>query len=263
MGGGGALRGALALLPLLGRSRFGWLVLLAIVAVSVAGGLGVGVGGGDGSPTGVAQTTGANDPKHFVGFVLDDTQSTWHAIFAARGRQYRNAHLVLFTGATSTACGAGRAASGPFYCPSDERVYIDLSFYDELAQKFGAAGDFAEAYVIAHEIGHHVQNQLGLTRAAERGAEGTSVRIELQADCFAGIWARSTQQRGLLEPGDVDEALRAAASVGDDRLQRAATGTIHPESFTHGSAAQRARWLRRGLDDGTLDGCDTFRAKDL
>jgi predicted metalloprotease len=216
------------------------------------------------------QTTGAADPKHFVAFVLDDTQSTWRELFARGGRTYRNAKLVLFTDITPTACGAGQAASGPFYCPVDERVYIDLAFYDELAHRFGAGGDFAQAYVIAHEIGHHVQNQLGITdrahhlsHGAQVGAAGSSVHLELQADCFAGIWARSTEQRRLLEPGDMDEALRAAAAVGDDRLQRATTGTIHPETFTHGTAEQRERWLRRGFEKGTLEACDTFNAPSL
>ena len=279
-GGGGFGGGGLAWLPLiglLGRSRLGWLVLLVLVGMSVLGGLGTFGGGGGaagtaGTEQGAAQTqtTGADEPKHFAAFVLDDCQDTWKRIFAEEGRTYRDAKMVLFTDATRTACGAGRAASGPFYCPSDERVYLDLGFFDELAQRFGAKGDFAKAYVIAHEIGHHVQKQLGITdrvaglsRTAEIGASGASVHLELQADCFAGIWAHSTEQRKLLDPGDVDDALRAAASVGDDRIQRMGGGTIHPESFTHGTAEQRQRWLRRGLEAGTVDACDTFGASQL
>jgi predicted metalloprotease len=262
--GGGSGMGMLALLPLLGRSRFGWLIILVLVGLSVVGGL-VGTGGGEPDRVAQTQTTGAGDPKHFVAFVLDDTQQTWNDIFARNGRQYRKAKLVLYTDATQTACGAGQAATGPFYCPSDERVYIDLGFYDELAHKFGAAGDFAQAYVIAHEIGHHVQKLLGIDKShgASKGAESASVRLELQADCFAGVWAHSTEQRKLLDPGDTDEALRAASAVGDDRLQRASGRTIHPESFTHGTAAQRATWLKRGLAAGTVDACDTFGASSL
>lgn len=259
--------GMLALLPLLGRSRFGWIVILLIVVVALFGGLGGLFGGGettgDRAAHGPVQNAKTADEKaRFVGFVLDDTQQTWRTML---GPRYENAKLVLFTGATNTGCGYGRAATGPFYCPTDQRVYIDLSFYDELERRLGAGGDFAQAYVIAHEIGHHVQNLLGTSdkvhdarRSEQTGAEGLSVRLELQADCYAGIWAHSSQNRGLLESGDLEEALGAAAAIGDDRLQKQATGTVQPESWTHGSSAQRARWFRRGYESGSMEACDTF-----
>jgi len=200
--------GMVALLPLLMRSRFGWVFLILILVVSLLGGLGGIFGGGDTAQR-AAETAGprtADAKAQFVGFVLDDTQDTWSALL---GPRYEKAKLVLFTGATSTACGYGQAATGPFYCPPDQRVYIDLAFYDELERRLGAGGDFAQAYVIAHEIGHHVQNLLGTSdkvhaarRSAQVGAEGLSVKLELQADCFAGIWAHGTSKRGLLEAGD-------------------------------------------------------------
>ena len=178
---------------------------------------------------------------------------------------------MLFTDATQTGCGYGDAATGPFYCPSDERVYIDLGFFHELAGKLGARGQFAQAYVVAHEIGHHVQKLLGITEKADacargvgrHGATSASVRLELQADCFAGIWAHSTQQRDLLEAGDIESAVGAAAAVGDDRLQRQATGTVSPDSWTHGSSEERVRWFRRGYDTGSIPACDTFAATSL
>lgn len=256
--------GILRLLPLLGRSRFGWIVILVVVGISVLGGLGIfGTDTGERTAHGPVQGVKSADEKaHFVGFVLDDSQQTWRTLLGSR---YVNAKLVLFTGATNTACGYGRAATGPFYCPTDQRVYIDLSFYDELERRLGAGGDFAQAYVIAHEIGHHVQNLLGTSdkvhqarRSEQVGAEGMSVRLELQADCYAGIWAHSSQNRGLLESGDLEEALVAAAAIGDDRLQKRASGTVQPESWTHGSSAQRARWFRRGYESGSMDACDTF-----
>lgn len=264
--------GWLALVPLLIRHPIGIVILLVLLAVSVAVGR---FGTRDDHAPGVAETTGGtaaggDEERHFVSFVLDDAQATWQSIFGERGRQYRNAKLVLFTGSTSTECGYGLAATGPFYCPTDERVYIDLSFFNELARRFGAKGDFAQAYVIAHEIGHHVQKQLGITdavaqlrRAERQGESSASVRLELQADCFAGVWAHSTKTRGLLEAGDVNEALGAAAAVGDDRLQKRATGTVSPETFTHGTAEQRARWFKKGLDTGEISACDTFRAPSL
>ena len=207
----------------------------------------------------------AEEMRHFVGFVLDDVQASWQRQFAARNRPYRAADLVLFTGQTSTGCGYGDAATGPFYCPDDERVYIDLSFYQDLTTELGAPGDFAEAYVIAHEIGHHVQKQLGLAdvTAPSKGAKGGSVRLELQADCFAGIWARDAQQRQVLDPGDVEEALRAAASIGDDRLQSLGNGQVQPETWTHGSSAQRMRWFHEGFAHGTIEACDTLHAATL
>jgi len=216
------------------------------------------------------QQGGSNvtDPQaHFVAFVLDDVQNSWKQDFAARGLPpYRTAKLVLFTDATPTACGYGQAATGPFYCPEDERVYIDLGFYRELEQRLGARGDFAKAYVIAHEIGHHVQNQLGTSSKGgvnAQGAGGGSVRLELQADCYAGMWAHSTGQRDLLQAGDIDSAVNAAAAIGDDRLQKQQTGTVSPDSFTHGTSAQRVRWFTRGFETGKLEACDTFGAKQL
>jgi uncharacterized protein len=201
----------------------------------------------------------------FVSFVLDDAQATWAKILPQYGARYEDAGLVLFRDATQTACGTGQSAMGPFYCPLDSKVYIDLSFYNELQQKFGAAGDFAQAYVIAHELGHHVQHLLGTdakvrrAQQSDRGlANDLSVRLELQADCFAGVWGKSTQQRNILQAGDVEEGLNAAASVGDDRIQSRTTGRVNPESFTHGTAAQRASWFRRGFDSGDPRQCDTF-----
>jgi predicted metalloprotease len=205
-----------------------------------------------------------DEQKQFVSFVFDDVQRSWSGVFAANHRDYRKARLELFTDRTQSGCGLSSAAVGPFYCPADQRVYIDLRFYQELARRFGAPGDFAQAYVIAHEVGHHVQNLLGIEKRvanagdSARGADGASVRIELQADCFAGIWAHSTQQRDLLEKGDIDEGLGAASAVGDDRIQKQATGTVQPETWTHGSAAQRAEWFKRGFRAGDLNDCDTF-----
>jgi hypothetical protein len=201
----------------------------------------------------------------FVSFVLDDAQGTWQQIFVESNQQYREARLVLFRDATRSACGVGQSAMGPFYCPLDERVYLDLDFFDELHQRFGAPGDFAQAYVIAHEIGHHVQNLLGtnarVRELQERDptiANELSVRLELQADCYAGVWGNATAQRDVLERGDVDEGLGAAAAIGDDRIQREAQGRVSPESFTHGTSAQRVFWFRRGLESGDPANCDSF-----
>ena len=201
----------------------------------------------------------------FVTFVLNDTQATWTRILPSEGRQYRHAKLVLFRDSINSACGMAQSATGPFYCPEDEKVYIDLGFFDELKQRFGAPGEFAEAYVLAHEIGHHVQKLLGIEGKAEalqesnpQSAKAVSVRLELQADCFAGAWAHSTDQRHLLEAGEVDQALKAAAAVGDDRLQRMSTGHVNPETFTHGSSAQRMQWFQRGFTGGTIESCNTF-----
>jgi len=269
-GGGSRMEGAsiLGLLPLLLRFRFGWVIIVIVLGLGFARNF---LGG---ATPHVADTSvsasGGDQPRHFVAFVLDDTQNTWRALFAQSGQPYRNAKLVLFSGSTDTGCGFGDAATGPFYCPNDERVYIDLAFYKELAQRFGAKGDFAEAYVIAHEIGHHVQKLLGISEQMERagksaqlGPTGLSVRLELQADCFAGIWAKSTSNRQILDPGDIDEALGAASAVGDDHIERQTTGTVRPETWTHGSSAQRSAWFKRGLDSGTLAGCDTFKAGTL
>jgi predicted metalloprotease len=227
------------------------------------------LGGGSGSaPATVNQPNTARDASEktlvqFVSFVLDDTQNTWVQILPQQtGQPYHHAKLVLFRDYTQSACGSAESATGPFYCPGDERVYIDLGFYDELKRRFGAPGEFAQAYVLAHEIGHHVQNILGIERKAQqgsmRGANSSSVRLELQADCFAGIWAHSTQQRGLLEKGDVESALGAAAAVGDDRLQKMSTGHVSPDSFTHGTSQQRVSWFSKGLDTGSVSACNTF-----
>jgi predicted metalloprotease len=205
---------------------------------------------------------------HFVSFVLDDAQASWEQQFASQGRAYRHAKLVLYTDATDTGCGFGDAATGPFYCPTDERVYIDLGFFRELSGRLGARGQFAEAFVVAHELGHHVQKLLGISERVDsmrstQGATGASVRLELQADCFAGIWAHSTEQRDLLDSGDIESAVGAAAAVGDDRLQRMTKGTVTPESWTHGSSQERVRWFRRGLETGSIKSCDTFSATQL
>jgi predicted metalloprotease len=228
-----------------------------------------GVGTGPETASGPpAETTPAEERLvDFVSFVLDDAQGVWGQLLPQHGVQYRPARLVLFRDAIQSACGLGEAATGPFYCPGDEKVYIDLGFYQELQQRFGAPGDFAQAYVLAHEIGHHVQNVLG-TEAEVRRARGNrpdlgnqlSVRLELQADCYAGIWAHSTAQRDLLERGDVEEGLGAAAAVGDDRIQRMGGGRVAPEAFTHGSSEQRLEWFQRGFKSGRLDDCDTFRS---
>lgn len=212
-----------------------------------------------------AKTAGEEKLKDFVTFVLNDNQETWTKLLATEGTPYRRAKLVLFRNAVESACGSAESATGPFYCPGDQKVYIDLGFYDELRERFGAPGDFAQAYVLSHEIGHHIQNLLGIeskVRAAQRRnprlEKSLSVRMELQADCFAGIWGHSTQQRNLLEANDVQEGLAAAAAVGDDRIQKAATGHVSPESFTHGSSAQRMEWFQRGYNSGRIPDCNTF-----
>jgi len=201
----------------------------------------------------------------FVSFVLDDAQQTWAQILPKYGVQYRDAKLVLFRNATQTGCGTGETAMGPFYCPRDEKVYIDLAFYDELKTRFGASGDFAQAYVIAHELGHHVQKLLGTDAQVRRAmqsdpdrANPLSVRLELQADCYAGVWGRSSQQRDKLSEGDIDEGLAAAAAVGDDRILKQSGRQVNTDSFTHGSSAQRTSWFRKGFDTGDPRACDTF-----
>jgi predicted metalloprotease len=215
----------------------------------------------------------ANDPKAvFVSRVLASTEDTWAAIFSESARRYVPPKLVLFTGSFPTACGMGQAAAGPFYCPRDAKVYIDLRFYQLMRDRFHAAGDFAQAYVIAHEVGHHVQNLLGTMsqldarrgRVSEQAYNALSVRLELQADCFAGVWAnRADRTKHLLEPGDVEEAINAATAIGDDTLQKQSRGYVVPDSFTHGTSAQRVRWLRRGLESGDVNACDTFKARQL
>jgi len=201
----------------------------------------------------------------FVSFVLDDAQNTWRQIL---GDRYQDAKLVLFRDQVQSACGFGQAASGPFYCPGDQKVYIDLSFYDELQRRFGAPGEFAQAYVLAHELGHHVQNLMGIEPQVRRAMQARpdmqnelSVRLELQADCLAGVWGHSTAQRQILETGDVESALNAAAAIGDDRIQRMSGGWVQPETFTHGSSAQRVEWFKRGLQSGDMKDCDTFGSR--
>ena len=231
--------------------------------------------GGQASSTGTQPTAEdlKNDPlADMVSVVIADTEDVWTQIFAEQGQQYRQPTLVIFSGATRSACGLGQAAMGPFYCPADQKAYIDLSFYDQMRTRFKAPGDFAQAYVIAHEIGHHVQNLLGISgrihsmkqQVGKAEANALSVRLELQADCLAGVWAnRADKARNLLEDGDVEEALNAASAIGDDTLQRQSRGTVVPESFTHGTAAQRQRWFRAGLSSGDPDACDTFNAAQL
>lgn len=232
--------------------------------------------GGSGQPyvqQGPAQHPPADDKMaKFVSVVLADTEDVWRDIFRQQGAEYRNPRLVLFSGATSTACGAGQAAMGPFYCPADQKVYIDLGFYETMRSRLGAPGDFAQAYVIAHEVGHHVQNLLGISgkvhemrqRSSEKQANALSVRLELQADCFAGVWAHHAEDaRKILESGDLEEALNAASQIGDDTLQKSAGRAVVPDSFTHGSGKQRVRWFREGFDSGDMRRCNTFKAAQL
>ncbi len=222
--------------------------------------------------SGQPRSPAEDEMARFVSMVLADTEDTWGPIFKAGGAQYREPGMVLYTGATRSGCGVGQAEMGPFYCPADGKVYLDLAFFDELGQRYGAQGDFAQAYVIAHEVGHHVQNLLGISdkvqqarqRVSEREANLLSVRLELQADCLSGVWANHAHRsRQVLEAGDVEEGLAAASAVGDDRMQKQARGFAVPDSFTHGSAAQRVRWFRQGLESGELRACDTFSAPTL
>jgi len=223
-----------------------------------------------------AQTSRGSSPsddemKQFVSVVLAKTEDVWTEVFRQNGRQYQKPTLVLFTDQVRSACGISGAATGPFYCPGDQKVYIDLSFYEELRQRFNAPGDFAQAYVIAHEVGHHVQKLLGISdkvdamqrRMSEGDANRLSVRLELQADFFAGMFARYVNEKGLLDPGDVEEALRAASAIGDDKIQRQSQGYVVPDSFTHGTSEQRLRWFRKGYDTGDIRQGDTFAATNL
>jgi predicted metalloprotease len=232
---------------------------------------GGGTGPAPGAETRTAPGGQQDEMRQFVGVVLGTTEDTWNEIFRRNGSQYREPTLVLFSGQVRSACGVAGAQVGPFYCSGDEKLYIDLSFYQELRDRFRAPGDFAQAYVIAHEVGHHVQHLLGTMnkvgaaqrRMSEAEANRLSVRLELQADCYSGIWARYADQQGVVEPGDVDEALRAASAIGDDRLQREAQGYVVPDSFTHGTSEQRARWFRVGFESGDVRRCDTFSARSL
>jgi predicted metalloprotease len=234
--------------------------------------MGGGTGGGQLLPAPTRQAPGNDEMKQFVSVVLADTEDVWNRQFSASNQRYQEPNLVLFDGGVDSACGFAQSAVGPFYCPLDRKVYIDLAFFRDLASRFGAPGDFAQAYVIAHEVGHHVQNLLGISGEVQRRQrmvsqeEGNalSVRLELQADCFAGVWAKHANQMSqILEQGDLEEAMNAAAAVGDDRLQQQSQGTVVPESFTHGSAEQRARWFRQGFQTGSVDQCDTFNASYL
>jgi uncharacterized protein len=228
------------------------------------------------APPQTSQGSGSTNPeeeelKKFVSVVLGKTEDVWQDVFRQNGRAYSEPTLVLFNGQVQSACGLGSAASGPFYCPGDQKVYIDLSFYEELRRRFSAPGDFAQAYVIAHEVGHHVQKLLGISdrvdsmqrRMTEVEANKLSVRLELQADFFAGVWARYVQKQGLLEEGDIEEALQAASAIGDDTIQRRSSGYVVPDSFTHGTSEQRLRWFRRGFDTGDIRQGDTFAATNL
>jgi predicted metalloprotease len=273
MGGGGGL---LRLLPMVFRLfgvKGGMLVLLGVGAFMFLGGDLSGLLGTGAAPARApaAQTQKSSPAEEeqvaFVKVVLADTEDTWRKLFSQQGKRYREPTVVLYRGAVRSACGLGQAAMGPFYCPGDQKVYLDLGFFDELARRHGAPGDFAQAYVIAHEIGHHVQNLLGTSDKVQqarrsldkRKGNRLSVRLELQADCYAGLWAHDAQrQRQLLEPGDIEEGLTAANAIGDDRLQREATGRVMPDAFTHGSSEQRVRWFTRGYRAGKLKACDTF-----
>ncbi|TWC71093.1 neutral zinc metallopeptidase [Herbaspirillum sp. SJZ099] len=275
-GGGGGL-------PFGGRS-----IGLGTVAVALVASYFLGInpltmldmlsGGGGQAPLQQQQQAPAHKPPpedqmaRFVSTVLADTEDTWGPLFAASGKQYVRPKLVLFSGRTATACGTGQTATGPFYCPGDQKVYIDLSFYELMKQRFKVSGNFAQAYVIAHEVGHHVQHLLGISdkvdaarrNATEKQANAMSVRLELQADCFAGVWAyHANQARHIIEDGDIEEALNAASAIGDDALQRQARGEVVPDSFTHGTSAQRVAWFKRGITEGQVSACNTFAAKQL
>ncbi|MCX8568523.1 MULTISPECIES: neutral zinc metallopeptidase [Hyphomicrobiales] len=276
MGGGfGGGGGRLPIGPRVGGGGLSGIIILVILFFALRA-CGIDpmqvLDGGDGSMSGgggqVSQGGApANDEMtQFVRTVLAETEDTWNGIFQAEGLKYQEPRLVLFSGQVRSACGFASAASGPFYCPGDQKVYLDTSFFNQLAKQFGAAGDFAQAYVIAHEVGHHVQNLTGILpkfnqmrqRMSEADANAMSVRVELQADCFAGVWGHFTDQKGLLEQGDVEEALNAAQQIGDDTLQKRMQGYVVPESFNHGTSAQRQRWFARGFQSGKLSDCDTF-----
>lgn len=270
MGGGGRAGGGLS---------FGTIIFL-VVLYFILRMMGVDLlsvlnGGGGGAMPGYEQTESAsraNSPeqeetKQFMATVLAETEDVWKGIFQASGEQYEEPKLVLFSNQIQSACGFASAASGPFYCPGDHKVYLDMAFFDELAQRFDAAGDFAQAYVVAHEVGHHVQNLTGVLpkfnqarqSMSEADANQMSIRVELQADCYAGIWGKYTEQKGLLSSGDLEEALNAAVQIGDDTIQKRMQGYVVPESFNHGTSEQRQRWFKRGFDSGRVQDCDTFR----
>lgn len=289
LGGGSRRGGGLGLPGGGGRGGFGKLGLIVVVGILFlvfGGDLGSILGGFDGGgapPVTTQQQAPSLQPRQpgaakgdelaeFVSVVLASTEDTWHEIFRNAGEQYKEPILVLFSGRVNSACGLASAATGPFYCPGDHKLYIDLSFYDELKNRFGAPGDFAQAYVIAHEVGHHVQTLLGISEQVQRAKRGASqaeangiqVRMELQADCLAGLWAHHADRKNnILDPGDINEALGAAAAIGDDRLQRQAQGYVVPDAFTHGTSEQRQRWFRIGFDKGRMESCDTFTTDNL
>ena len=269
--------GLLNFLPMLIKTKTGRIILVVGVVVFFGSRmmgfdlLPMLLGGGGTAPTGQTRelTAGEKEMGEFASAVLADTEDTWKAIFLTEGKTYKEPTLVLFSDRVSSACGMASSAVGPFYCPGDQQLYVDLSFFDDLARRHGAPGDFAQAYVIAHEVGHHVQTLLGISsqvQQAKRGnsktqANALSVRQELQADCFAGLWGHAANtKRQILDPGDLEEALTAATAIGDDRLQREAGGAVVPDSFTHGSSAQRVEWFRKGFESGDFSVCDTFSA---
>ncbi len=226
--------------------------------------------GGPAAPGPATESAAESERYDFVNFVIKDVQDTWTTVLPAAGHSYERAKLVLFRDQISSACGFAESATGPFYCPGDHKVYLDLGFFDELSSRFGAPGDFAQAYVIAHEVGHHVQYLLGTEQQVRQAQKERpdlenelSVRMELQADCYAGVWGFAAARKGELDPDDAEEGLNAAAAIGDDRLQKAARGSVNPESFTHGTSRQRATWFRKGLESGSPAACDTFRARSL
>ena len=249
----------------------GW--VLGINPLTILGALSGGAPVQVQQPQGPAHKPPADDQlARFVSTVLADTEDVWREVFRQGGAQYADPKLVLFRGATPTACGTGQSAMGPFYCPGDRKVYLDMDFFNTMSRQLGAPGEFARAYVVAHEVGHHVQNLLGISgkvdsmrgRVSEREQNAMSVRLELQADCLAGIWANKSQQaKSWLEQGDIESAMNAAQQIGDDKLQREATGTVRPDSFTHGSSAQRVRWFTQGYKSGSVKACDTFAAQSL
>lgn len=241
------------------------LILALIFGPGILTDGGTTTGGESSGEVAIADSAREEPMVQFVSFVLDDVQNTWTGAFRRAGAEYRPANLVLFRDGTQSACGVGQSAMGPFYCPLDEKVYVDLGFFDDLDRRFGAPGDFAQAYVVAHELGHHVQHLLGMdarVRELQRGNPGAanqlSVQLELQADCYAGVWGHSAAERGKLDTGDAEEGLGAASAVGDDRIQSRTRGTVNVDSFTHGSAQQRMEWFRRGFDSGNANSCDTF-----